>query len=154
MCPISSAQSFMSKPYRTRWRSYSASMRRTNTATSGGQIRQVLFSFQNSFTVVIVALPAHLFPEFVNCRATCCAAFTNSDVWRTNLFLVWGLVHRGMSMQRTRTAMPGGQITSFYLRSETCSHGEMWLRTIKEKIGRQSGLHFMKLFTGRKVALC
>ncbi len=61
-------------------------------------------------------------------------ALLDSDAWRTNLFLVWGLVHRGMSMQRTRTAMPGGQITSFYLRSETCSHGEMWLLTIKEKI--------------------
>ena len=39
-CPTSSAQSFTSSPSRTRWRSSSASTRRTSTATSGEQTRQ------------------------------------------------------------------------------------------------------------------
>ncbi len=106
LCPISSAQSFMSKPYRTRWRSYSASMKRTNTATSGGQIRQVLvlvlgFVHRGNFGTVCthwnVSRTNQASPVFSSAidhvhKATCCAACTNSDDRRTNLFLVRGLV--------------------------------------------------------------
>ncbi len=58
-------------------------------------------------------------------------ALLDSDAWRTNLFLVRGLVHRGISMQRNFTGTSSAQITSFYLISETCSQGEMWLNMVE-----------------------
>jgi hypothetical protein len=49
---------------------------------------------------------------------TCCAACTNSNVWRTNLFLVRGLVHRGDFDAAYPHRDVGRANPSFYLSSE------------------------------------
>ncbi len=67
-----------------------------------------------------------LVPGFVH-GATCCAACSNSDVCRTNLFLVWGLVYRGIPMQRNHTAKVRPASPFILFKFWNCSQGEMWL---------------------------